>query len=53
MEWDIAAGHALIIASGGDIVDINGETMKYGKPNFKNHQFYAYSSYWIFAGRFL
>ena len=35
-EWDIAAGHALIIHSGGKVTDFEGKEIFYGKPNFKN-----------------
>lgn len=47
MEWDIAAGHALIRAMGGDIIDAKGETMSYGKPNFENPDFFACSKRWL------
>lgn len=46
MEWDIAAGHALIIASGGDITDFTGNRITYGKPLFANPNFFALSKYW-------
>ncbi len=46
MEWDIAAGHALIKASGGNIVDLTGKELIYKKSNYKNPYFYAYSRYW-------
>ena len=35
-EWDIAAGHALIIHSGGAVTDFAGNEIFYGKPKFKN-----------------
>ena len=35
-EWDIAAGHALILHSGGEVIDFEGKEIFYGKPNFKN-----------------
>lgn len=35
-EWDIAAGHAILIHSGGIITDHNGEKILYGKKNYKN-----------------
>ncbi|WP_341756257.1 MULTISPECIES: 3'(2'),5'-bisphosphate nucleotidase CysQ [unclassified Candidatus Tisiphia] len=45
MEWDIAAGHALIKANGGNIVDLDGNELVYQKKNFQNPHFYAYSRY--------
>ncbi len=43
MEWDIAAGDALIKAAGGKIIDINtNEVMEYNKPGFLNKGFIAY-----------
>ncbi|MBP7189707.1 MAG: 3'(2'),5'-bisphosphate nucleotidase CysQ [Rickettsiaceae bacterium] len=41
MEWDIAAGHAIIKATGGNIFDIEGNVMKYGKPKLLNLGFIA------------
>ena len=35
-EWDIAAGHAILINAGGLITDFNGNEILYGKENFKN-----------------
>lgn len=43
MEWDTAAGQALIKASGGEVVDFEGKELVYGKPNFTNGSFIAYS----------
>lgn len=31
MEWDIAAGHAILAAAGGQVVSLDGEPMLYGK----------------------
>jgi 3'(2'), 5'-bisphosphate nucleotidase len=42
MEWDIAAGHAVLAAAGGDVVDLSGDTMTYGKPEFRNPGFIAF-----------
>ena len=46
MEWDIAAGHALIKAGGGHVVDLHGNELGYKKAGFLNPHFYAYSKYW-------
>ena len=35
-EWDIAAGHAILKHSGGDVTDFNGKEILYGKKDFKN-----------------
>ena len=35
-EWDIAAGHALIIHSGGSVTDFAGNEIFYAKPKFQN-----------------
>jgi 3'(2'), 5'-bisphosphate nucleotidase len=31
MEWDTAAGHALLTAAGGAVVDLEGRPLRYGK----------------------
>ena len=43
MEWDTAAGHALITAAGGAVIDNNtGKSLLYNtKNNFKNPDFIA------------
>ncbi|MGV2432115.1 MAG UNVERIFIED_CONTAM: 3'(2'),5'-bisphosphate nucleotidase CysQ [Rickettsiaceae bacterium] len=43
MEWDTAPGSALINASGGIILDMEGNTLSYGKENLENKGFIAYS----------
>ena len=35
-EWDIAAGHAILKHSGGNVTDFDGNEIYYGKKNFKN-----------------
>jgi 3'(2'), 5'-bisphosphate nucleotidase len=42
MEWDTAAGHAVLIAAGGRMENFNGENFQYAKPNFRNNWFIAY-----------
>ncbi|AUL99055.1 3'(2'),5'-bisphosphate nucleotidase [Rhodocyclaceae bacterium] len=42
MEWDIAAGHAVLAAAGGRVVDLDGQPLRYGKPGFENPAFLAW-----------
>ena len=35
-EWDIAAGHAIVVHAGGEMKDFNGNEISYGKSDFKN-----------------
>lgn len=41
MEWDIAAGHAILSAAGGELFDIHKRPLVYGKPGFENPHFLA------------
>ena len=41
MEWDIAAGHAILAEAGGRVETIEGIPLRYGKPDFKNPYFIA------------
>jgi 3'(2'), 5'-bisphosphate nucleotidase len=41
MEWDTAAGHAVLLAAGGQVCTLDGEPLDYGKPGFENPHFYA------------
>jgi 3'(2'), 5'-bisphosphate nucleotidase len=42
MEWDIAAGHAVLRAAGGDVRRLDdGQPLRYGKPGFENPHFVA------------
>ncbi len=41
MEWDIAAGHAVLAAAGGDVGTLDGVPLAYGKPGFENPHFVA------------
>lgn len=36
MEWDTAAGHAILKSLGGEIIDMQGNVLVYGKPLFIN-----------------
>ena len=44
MEWDTAAGHALLLAAGGQVLDMQGQVLRYGKPGFDNPDFVAVTS---------
>ena len=41
MEWDIAAGDAILRKAGGKIKTLDGKILKYGKKDFKNSSFIA------------
>jgi 3'(2'),5'-bisphosphate nucleotidase len=41
MEWDTAAGHAVLAAAGGHVLAPGGESLAYGKPDFRNSFFIA------------
>lgn len=41
MEWDIAAGHAVLLAAGGQLLTLQDEPLRYGKPGLDNPHFYA------------
>lgn len=41
MEWDTAAGDAILRAAGGRVFDLDGEPLRYGKPRFFNPGFVA------------
>jgi 3'(2'), 5'-bisphosphate nucleotidase len=41
MEWDTAAGHAVLVAAGGHVVTLDGKPMRYGKLGFANPNFIA------------
>ncbi len=42
MEWDIAAGHAVLRAAGGDVRTLEGAPFRYGKPGYRNPHFVAH-----------
>jgi 3'(2'), 5'-bisphosphate nucleotidase len=44
MEWDIAAGHAILAAAGGRVVDPDGAAIRYGKRHsgYRNAAFIAW-----------
>lgn len=41
MEWDIAAGHAVLSAAGGSVTTLDGAPLLYGKNGFDNPYFVA------------
>ena len=41
MEWDTAAGHAVLAAAGGHVVTVDGKPLAYGKAGFDNPDFIA------------
>ena len=41
MEWDTAAGQAILEAAGGHVLDLSGRALRYGKAGFVNPPFVA------------
>jgi 3'(2'), 5'-bisphosphate nucleotidase len=41
MEWDTAAGHAVLAAAGGRALDVSGAPLRYAKAGFLNPGFVA------------
>ncbi len=41
MEWDTAAGHAVLAAAGGSVCTLDGQPLRYGKPDWENPHFVA------------
>jgi 3'(2'), 5'-bisphosphate nucleotidase len=41
MEWDTAAGQAVLEAAGGSVTTEDGAPLRYGKPGFRNPNFIA------------
>ena len=44
MEWDTAAGQAVLEAAGGHVFSLTGEPLGYGKPGLKNDGFVAWGT---------
>ena len=45
MEWDIAAGHAVLAAAGGRVLRVDdGQPLGYGKPGLDNPHFVAWGA---------
>ena len=43
MEWDIAAGNAVLNTANANMLDTNLNELQYGKDNFKNQAFVAFT----------
>jgi 3'(2'), 5'-bisphosphate nucleotidase len=41
MEWDTAAGQAVLEAAGGSVLTLDGARLRYGKADFRNPHFVA------------
>ena len=41
MEWDTAAGHAVLLGAGGTVSTLEGSPLRYGKPQYRNPHFVA------------
>lgn len=39
MEWDTAAGHAIVLGAGGSVERLDGAPLTYGKPGWQNPHF--------------
>jgi len=39
MEWDTAAAHAVVSEAGGIVCDLNGDELRYNKPDLHNPEF--------------
>jgi 3'(2'), 5'-bisphosphate nucleotidase len=44
MEWDTAAGQAVLEAAGGHVFGLDGERLRYGKPGLRNDGFVAWGA---------
>jgi 3'(2'), 5'-bisphosphate nucleotidase len=42
MDWDIAAGHAILTAAGGLVTELDGSPLKYGTPDLRIPSFLAW-----------
>ena len=49
MEWDTAAGHAVLLAAGGAMRGPSGRDFAYGKPGYRNGAFLAVGDAALFA----
>lgn len=46
MEWDTAAGDAILRAAGGQVLDLSGAPLRYGKRNQGHDSDFANSHFW-------
>ena len=44
MEWDTAAGHAILNAAGGRVETVDGKPLSYGKAGYENPHFIAFGN---------
>jgi 3'(2'), 5'-bisphosphate nucleotidase len=44
MDWDVAAGHAILVAAGGIVTGLDGSPVKYGTPRFRIPSFLAWGN---------
>ena len=49
MEWDTAAGHAVLLAAGGAMQGVDGAAFGYAKPGYRNGPFLAVGDARAFA----
>ena len=45
MEWDTAAGHAILVAAGGKVETTDRKPFLYGKQGFENPAFIAFGNH--------
>jgi 3'(2'), 5'-bisphosphate nucleotidase len=44
MAWDIAAGHAVLLAAGGGVIELDGRPLTYARADFRNPHFVAFGA---------
>lgn len=49
MEWDTAAGDAILRAAGGRVIDMEGTPLRYGKRNQADDCDFANGNFWAFG----
>ena len=48
MEWDTAAGEAVLAGAGGAVYDVQGQLHRYGKSGWRNGPFIACAGFTSF-----